>query len=74
VSAVDLGPLLERTEGASPAFLKELFRRASLMAIERGAKGDPLPLAPADFEVALRELLEAGGELTRSFLGFPSRR
>jgi ATP-dependent 26S proteasome regulatory subunit len=28
VSAIDLAPLLARTEGASPAFLKELFRRA----------------------------------------------
>jgi len=74
VTGMDLGPLLERTEGASPAFIKELFRRAALMAIERGAKGDPLPLVEDDFEVALRELLEAGGELTRSFLGFPSRR
>ena len=60
------------TEGASPAFLKELFRRVVLMAAERGERSRPLRIAPADFERALRELVEFGGDLTRNFLGFPS--
>jgi len=72
VRAVDLEPLLCRTEGASPAFLKELFRRASLLAIERGVKGAPLPLTNVDFENALHELISTGGTLTRNFLGFPT--
>jgi ATP-dependent 26S proteasome regulatory subunit len=73
LAGVDLSPLLDRTEGASPAFLKELFRRAALMAAERGERSRPLRLLPEDFAKALRELIEFGGELTRSFLGFPAR-
>ncbi len=72
MSGVDAGPLLAATEGASPAFIKEMFRRAALMALERGAKGEPLPLSDDDFRRALRELVQSGGELTRRFLGFPS--
>jgi ATP-dependent 26S proteasome regulatory subunit len=72
LSDVEIEPLLRRTEGASPAFLKELFRRVVLMAAERGERSQPLRVAPVDFERALRELVEFGGDLTRSFLGFPS--
>src|SRR5207253_4605274 len=31
LSAVDVEPLLDRTDGASPAFVAELFRKAALM-------------------------------------------
>ncbi|HEX4613034.1 MAG TPA: ATP-binding protein [Urbifossiella sp.] len=70
LSAVDINPLLDRTEGASPAFVEELFRKAALLAAERGERSDPLPLTTADFENALRELVEFGGALTRNLLGF----
>jgi ATP-dependent 26S proteasome regulatory subunit len=73
LSGVDVGPLLGRTEGASPAFLKELFRRAALLAAERGERARPPRLTGEDFERALRELIELGGALTRNFLGFPAR-
>lgn len=73
LSAVALDPLLARTDGASPAFLKELFRRAALLALERGARGKPIPVGDDDIDRALREILLSGGELTRHFLGFPSR-
>ena len=46
-------------------------RGAVLMAAERGERATPLHLMPEDFERALRELIEYGGDLTRSFLGFP---
>ena len=72
MTRVDLEPLLLRTEGASPAFLKELFRRAVLMAAGRGEHSRPLRSVGDDFEFGLRELLEGGGELTRNFLGFPA--
>ncbi len=72
VSGLDLEAMLARTDGASPAFLKELFRRAVLLALERGAAGEPLPVTGEDFERSLRELLQAGGTLTRNFLGFPA--
>jgi hypothetical protein len=80
--AIDVEPLLARTEGASPAFIKELFRRATLLALQRGFSATPRPvvsknirqglaLTGDDFARALHELVETGGELTRSFLGFP---
>jgi hypothetical protein len=73
---LDLTPsLLERfldpTEGASPAFIKEWFRRATLIALERGAQGDPVPVRETDLQQALDELTRTGGPLTRRFLGFP---
>ena len=70
LAAVDVENLLTRTEGASPAFIEELFRKAALLAAERGERSDPLQLRTTDFESALRELLEFGGDLTRSLLGF----
>lgn len=70
LSGVDVEPLLDRTDGASPAFIEELFRKAALMAAERGEHADPLRLTSADFEQAVRELVEFGGALTRHLLGY----
>lgn len=67
---VELSPLLEQTEGASPAFLQELFRKAALLAAERGETSDPLRLRSDDFHKAVREIVEFGGALTRNLLGF----
>jgi hypothetical protein len=61
---------LDRTDGASPAFIEELFRKAALMAAERGERADPLRLTTADFELAVRELVEFGGALTQHLLGY----
>lgn len=69
---VDLEPLLERTEGASPAFLQELFRKAALLAAERGETSDPLRLRSDDFHKAVREIVEFGGAITFNLLGFQS--
>ena len=63
--------LIARTEGASPAFIQELVRKAALFAAERQSNGsDSLRLTDNDFDEALRELLFGGGELTRNLLGF----
>ena len=70
LSAVDADPLLDRTDGASPAFIAELFRKAALMAAERGETSDPLKLTDADFAAAVRELVEFGGALTQQLLGY----
>ena len=70
LSAANTDDLLERTDGASPAFIEELFRKAALMAAERGERSEPLKLTGDDFARALRELLEFGGDLTRNLLGF----
>jgi cell division protease FtsH len=70
LSGVDVDPLLDRTDGASPAFIEELFRKAALMAAERGEHSDPLKVTTADFEAAVRELVEFGGALTQNLLGY----
>jgi hypothetical protein len=70
LTGVDVDPLLDRTDGASPAFIEELFRRAALMAAERGEHSDPLKVTTADFEAAVRELVEFGGALTQQLLGY----
>jgi ATP-dependent 26S proteasome regulatory subunit len=70
LSAVAVDALLDRTEGASPAFIQELFRKAALMAAERGERSEPLKLSTADFDRAVREMVEFGGELTRNLLNF----
>jgi AAA+ superfamily predicted ATPase len=70
LSGVDIEPLLDRTDGASPAFISELFRKAALMAAERGERSDPLKVTTADFAAAVRELVEFGGMLTQQLLGY----
>lgn len=62
----DIELLATRLEGASPAFIQELLRKALLVAAER----EPLIVKDEDIDIALRELLFGGGELTRQLLGF----
>jgi AAA+ superfamily predicted ATPase len=67
----DEAGLIAHTEGASPAFIQELIRKASLFAAEQNSTdGDHLRLTDSHFDSALRELLLGGGDLTRSLLGF----
>lgn len=67
VEQADWEPLIAKTEGASPAFIRELLRTAALFAADRG---EPLRVGRADLEEALRELTIRGGLLTRRVLGF----
>jgi len=62
----DPDPVVARTEGVSPAFIKELLRRAALIAAEEG--GD-LVVEDRHVSEALDELLIAGGTLTLRLLG-----
>lgn len=71
---VDQGPLLNQTEGASPAFIQELFRKAAVFAAERGETTDPLKLTTVDFTNAIREMIDFGGDLTKNLLGFRTER
>jgi hypothetical protein len=65
--------IIARTEGASPAFIQELVRKAALIAAEKGTSADaPLHVSDACFDMALREMIYGGGELTRQLLGFAS--
>jgi hypothetical protein len=63
--------VVQRTEGASPAFIKELVRKASLIAAEqRMEEGGILVVTDAHFAEALEEMVFGGGEWTRNLLGF----
>ncbi len=68
---VNVERFVKRTDGASPAFIKELIRKSALNAAENACNGDDcLSLADAHFDEALRELTIGGGELSRQLLGF----
>lgn len=63
--------IIARTEGASPAFIQELVRKAAMVAAEQDATRDGvLQVSDACFETALHEMIQGGGELTRKLLGF----
>lgn len=64
----DRTTILERTEGVSASFIKELLRKAALFAADTDPE-DPLTVTNAHLDQALHDLLVEGGELTRAFLG-----
>lgn len=68
---VDLEALVARTEGASPAYIKELLRKAAVIAAgsSAGAGDAAVTATGAHLETALAELDE-GGRLARRLLGF----
>lgn len=59
--------VVQRTEGVTASFVKELLRRAMLEALQDSAS-DPIVTA-AHTARALDDLLDAGQQLTRSLLG-----
>jgi hypothetical protein len=61
---VDL--IVRRTKGASPAFIKELMRRAAQFQFESGGEG---ALGQAEVDGALEEMLFSGGALNLKLLG-----
>ena len=62
----ELGGFVERTEGVSAAFIRELIRKAALFAADEGGE---IVVQDRHIEEALHELVVGGGELTRSILG-----
>lgn len=64
----NMSGLVERTNGVSAAFIRELLRKTAVFAAE---DDDAAPLIVRDqhIEEALTELLVAGGTLTQSLLG-----
>jgi hypothetical protein len=64
---VDTTDLVQRTNGVSAAFIRELLRRAALFAAIEQA--DEIRVHGRHIEAALRELLDLGGPLTRKLLG-----
>jgi ATPase family associated with various cellular activities (AAA) len=66
----DLGGVIKRTDGVTAAFIKELLRRAALLAAEAGEQPDaPLRVTDAHLGTALDQLLDARSRLTRTLLG-----
>jgi cell division protease FtsH len=68
----DWDRLVRRTAGASGAFIRELLRKAAVLAAEEDG-GSPLTVQDGHIEEALTELLVAGGALTQSLLGAAGR-
>jgi hypothetical protein len=57
--------VVERTDGVTASFFRELLRRAALLAADR----DGAQVTDDDVQAALDELLSATSALTRSLLG-----
>ncbi len=66
---VDLEPVVERTDGVSAAFLKELGRRAAVHAAEDAPDGADLVVTAAHLDGALDDLLEHSAPILRASLG-----
>ncbi len=60
----DVDAIVDRTEDVTPAFLRELVRKAALYGLRAGES----PIADRHFDEALAQL-EQGGRLTRRLLG-----
>jgi hypothetical protein len=69
VDTARLNDVLARTEGVTASFLKELLRRAALLAATRTPEAGQLSVSADDLEAALDELLDTRNAMTRSLLG-----
>ena len=66
----DRDGIVERTEGASAAFIRELLRKATLFAVEEDPDAqEQVEVADAHLDRALLELTVEGGALTKTLLG-----
>jgi hypothetical protein len=65
LEGVDFTSYVENTDGASPAYIKELLRKAALLAAIEGAKA----VTTKHLDAAMEELA-AGGELAKRIVGF----
>jgi ATPase family associated with various cellular activities (AAA) len=72
LQARNLAQVIDQTDWTSPAFIRELLRRASLLAIERGGgapENDGLVVQDGELSEALDELTSDRGQLTAKLLG-----
>jgi hypothetical protein len=65
--ATNLADVVERSAGASPAFIRELLRRAALLAVDSADGG--LVVGESELAGALEELTSGAGPLTGTLLG-----
>jgi hypothetical protein len=68
LAVTDMDRLVARTAGVSGAFIRELLRKAAVLAAEEDGAAE-LTVRDAHVEEALAELLVAGGPLTQTLLG-----
>ncbi|MEZ6121952.1 MAG: ATP-binding protein [Planctomycetaceae bacterium] len=67
----DWPTLLKRTSGASPAFIKELVRKAAMISVESSDEpSDALVLNDEHFREACAEMTSGDGSITRRLTGF----
>ena len=69
VEPSDVAGVVERTEGVTASFLKELLRRAALLAATRTPEAEHLAVSATDLVRALDELLDTRNAMTRALLG-----
>ncbi|HEX4521828.1 MAG TPA: AAA family ATPase [Gaiellaceae bacterium] len=65
----ELDRLVERTRGVSAAFIRELLRKAALLAVTESSNG--FRVSDRHLDEALNDLVIEGGELTKVLLGGP---
>lgn len=67
-----LDSVLDRTDRVTASFLKELLRRAAVLAAERDpqAADQPLDVSADDLDAALEDLLDTRNQMTRAVLGY----
>lgn len=74
VDLTGLDDVLDRTEGVTASFLKELLRRAAVVAADRDPEpatpDAPLEVSAGDLDTALADLLDTRNQMTRTVLGF----
>lgn len=68
LSEAELAGVIERTEGVTASFLKELLRRAVLEAVREGGAADG-EIRSEQLNAALDDLLDSTQGVTRSLLG-----
>jgi hypothetical protein len=69
VDTSGLDDVIARTAGVTASFLKELIRRAALLAATRTPESGDLAVAADDLRAALDELLDTRNAMTRTLLG-----
>jgi hypothetical protein len=61
--------VIDRTDKVTASFLKELLRRAALIAAEADGGGGRLAVSAAQLDEALDELMDTRNAMTRTLLG-----
>jgi ATP-dependent 26S proteasome regulatory subunit len=64
-----LDAVIDRTDGVTASFLKELLRRAALIAAESDGVGPAISVTAAQLDEALDELMDTRNAMTRTLLG-----